>query len=91
MSALPPKADIGGTASLSPGCSGSPATSNKIIQKGLAFFAQTEQYCAQFGALAALQDPAPPASYARLSLEIGASRDNAGFAVGAMTGEASAG
>ena len=44
MSALPPKADIGqrfcgnpGAASLILGCSGSPSTSNKIIQKGLAF------------------------------------------------------
>jgi hypothetical protein len=45
MSALPPIADIGqrllranpGAANLVLGCSGSPSTSNKIIQKELAF------------------------------------------------------
>jgi Protein of unknown function (DUF3489) len=37
MSALPPKADIGGASGVILGCSGSPSASNKIIQKGLAF------------------------------------------------------
>jgi hypothetical protein len=50
-----------GAVSLILGCSGSPSTSNKIIQKRTGFFAQTERYCVQFGALAALRDPAPPA------------------------------
>jgi hypothetical protein len=47
------------------GCSGPPSTSNKIIRIGVAFSLRQSGTVCSFGALAALRDPAPPASSLR--------------------------
>ncbi len=72
MSALPPKADIGQRLLLQ-SWRGKVDTldaqdrqnQQQDYPERTGLFAQTERYCAQFGALAALRDPAPPASSLR--------------------------
>ena len=59
ISALPRKRTLvsaTSATSLILGCSGSPSTSNKIIQIRTGFFAQTERYCAQLGSYIATSE-----------------------------------